>query len=208
MITAFAEAYSYKTKSKKATVLRGVIVPEISKLSKEQALKNVPVGSKDEGAPRVQKIKSGLLFKLTMGLGIFSIICTLAIPNPKHQTINDIQKIEEASFDEINTRNLAIILNNQNIDVGDQEEILEKEIQGKIVEWELEILVVANLPDHYKILTKPTSKYPGTLLTLYPQNSQQVTYMDNVVPGSRIRIKGKIAGILQGRIQINPTLLI
>ena len=187
---------------------KNVIMSKIYGLRKLRAFKNDSEKANDEDFSRTQKIKSGIFFKVTMGLGIFAIICTLAIPNPIDQKKNEIKKIVAASPDEINSRELATFLDNQNINVSSQEDILEKEIQGKIVEWELEILVVANLSDHYKILTKPTSKYPGTLLTLYPQNSQQVTYMDNVVPGSRIRIKGKIAGILQGRIQINPTLLI
>ena len=180
---------------------------ERSNLRKWSSFNNYHVRSSDEGSPRKPKIQSGIFFKLTMGFGVIAIIFTLAIPNPKDQTKNDIQKIASASLDGINASKLAIILNNQNTDVSNQEEILKKEIQGKIVEWELEILLVASLPDHYKIFTKPTSKYPGTLLTLYPQNNQQVTYIDNVSSGASIKVKGKIAGILKRRIQINPTLL-
>ena len=168
---------------------------------------NDPARFIEEASCRRKKIKSGLFFKLTISMGVLLIIGTLAIPALKEQT-NNLQNIAGASLDEINTREITAILNNQNIDVNNQEEILEKKIQGKIVGWELEILVVASLPDHYKILTKPTSKYPGTLLTLYPQNSQQVAYLDNVNPGTRIKIKGKIAGILQRRIIINPSLLL
>ena len=89
-----------------------------------------------------------------------------------------------------------------------QMQMIEKEIDGKIVEWILEILVVANLPDHQKILTKPTSTHPGTLLTLYTHNNQQKNYIANAKSGTRIKIKGKITGILQGRIKINPAILV
>ncbi len=181
---------------------------ERSHLKKWKKCDNDIARSNDEGFPRGQKIRSGSFFKLTIGVGLLAIICTFAIPNPKDQIKNDIQKIAGASLDEISASELAILLNNQNTEISNQAEINEKEIQGKIVEWELEILVVASLPDHYKILTKPTSKYPGTLLTLYPQNNQQMTYIDTVQPGTRIKIKGKIAGIIQGRIIINPALLL
>jgi len=177
-------------------------------LRKWKACDNDLSRSTDEDSPRGQKIKSGLFFKLTIGMGILAIICTFAIPNPKDHLKNDIQKITNASLDQVNATELATILNNQNANMSNQEEIKEKEIKGKIIEWDLEILVVAKLSDHYKILTKPTSYYPGTLLTLYPQNNQQMAYIENVKSGTRIKIKGKIAGILQGRIKINPALLI
>ena len=169
---------------------------------------NDPGKSTEKGSPRRQKIKSGLFFKLTIGIGLLAIICTLAIPSPKDQIKKNIQKISTAPLDQINTSELAIVLNNQNPDMSNLPEIKEKEIKGKIVEWELEVLIVASLPDHYKILTKPTSNLPGTLLTLYPQNGQQIKYIDNVKSGTIIKIKGKIEGILQGRIRINPAILI
>ncbi|MEJ2286974.1 MAG: hypothetical protein P8X85_25710 [Desulfobacterales bacterium] len=181
---------------------------ETSELNKLQTFNNYSEKPNDEGSPHTQKIKSGIFFKLTMGLGIFSIICTLAMPNPIDQTKNEIKKIAVASLDEINARKLATILDNQSINFRNQEDVLEKEIQGKIVEWEVEILVVASLSDHYKILTKASSIYPGALLTLYPQNIQQETYIDSVNPGTSIKVKGKISGVLQRRIQINPALII
>jgi hypothetical protein len=154
-----------------------------------------------------QKLKSGLFFKLTLGMGLLAIIGTLAIPIQENQ-LTDIEKVATAPLDLINTSELAIICNNQNAARDNRAKIKGKEIQGMIVEWELEVLIVASLPDHYKILTKPTSSLPGTLLTLYPQSSRQMTYIDSVKPGNRIKVKGKIQGILQGRIRINPALLI
>jgi hypothetical protein len=161
-----------------------------------------------EGTSRGQKIRSGLVFKLIIGIGLLAIIGTIAIPNPKDQLKDEIREIENSSPDRINSDQLAKILNNQNPALNDQTQTIASAIQGKIVEWELEILVVASLPDHFKILTKPTVNHPGTLLTLYPQNNPQIMYLKNVQPGTSIKIKGKIAGILQGRIRINPTLLI
>ena len=163
--------------------------------------------STDRDSPRRSKLKSGLLFKLIIGVGLLAIVCTFAIPNPKDHLKNEIHKIENASPDWISASELASLLNSQNQDMISQTQISEKEIEGKIVEWELEIMVVANLPDHYKILTKPTSTHPATLLTVYPQNSQQIKYITNVQPGTEIKIKGKIIGILQGRIKINPAIL-
>jgi len=179
---------------------------EISYLREYKSCDNGLARSADEDFYRREKTKSGIFFKLIIGMGLLAIIGTLAIPTLKEQ-VNDVQKIITAPIDPINATKLATILNNQNADMTNQSQTGDIEINGKIVEWELEILVVASLQDHYKILTMPTAKYPGTLLTLYPQNNQQMTYMETVQPGTRIKIKGKIEGIVQGRIIINPALL-
>ena len=164
-------------------------------------------GSSNTDRPHSQKSKSGIVFKLIIGVGLLAIICAVAMPNPNDQLKDEIQKIAEASSDFISGRELASLLNNQNQDMISQTQISEKGIEGKIVEWELEVMVVASLPDHYKILTKPTSTHPGTLLTLFPQNSAQIKYIANVQPGAEIKIKGKISGIRQGRVKINPAIL-
>ena len=158
-------------------------------------------------SPHSHKSKSGILFKLFIGVGLLAIICTVAIPNPKDQLKDEIRKIANASSDIISASELASLLNSHNQDMISQTQINEKEIEGKIVEWKLEVLVVASLPDHYKILTKPTSTHPGTLLTLYPQNSNQIKYIANAKPGTEIKIKGKISGIRQGRVKINPAII-
>ena len=183
-------------------------MPEIPGLSKGKTDNNELAFSTDRDTPRRPENKSGLLFKLIIGMGILAIICTIAIPNPKYQLKKDIRNIANASSDRISASELASLLNGQNQDMISQTQISEKEIEGKIVEWELEIMIVASLPDHYKILTKPNSAYPGTLLTLYPQNNQQKKDIANLQPGTEIKIKGKITGILQGRIKINPAILI
>ena len=152
-------------------------------------------------------MKSGLGIKLIIGMGLLAIMGTLLIPAPEN-LLTDIQKTATAPLDQINTSELAIICTNQDPALDNRIEMKKKEIQGKIVEWELEVLIVAALSDHYKILTKPTPNLPGTLLTLYPQNSHQRTYLNAVKPGSSIKVKGKIQGILKGRIRINPALLV
>jgi hypothetical protein len=154
-----------------------------------------------------KSLKSGLFFKLIIGIGLLAAAGTIAIPKPKDQLKVDIKKISRATADQVDAQKLARILKHQSTNLSLQEENLEKHLIGKIVDWELQVLVVATFPDHYDILTMPTSGYPGTLLTLYPQNSHQRTFIDNVKAGTKIKIKGKIAGIFQRRIQINPALL-
>ena len=180
---------------------------EKSYLSVGKAHGNEGSISNNVDAPGNPKKKSGIIFKMIIGIGIIAVLCTVAIPKPKDQLKKEIHKIAKASPDWVSASELASLLNSRNQNMISQTQISEKEIDGKIVEWELEILVVAILPDHYKILTKPTSTHPGALLTVYPQNSQQKKYIANVQSGTKIKIKGKIEGILQGRIRINPAIL-
>ena len=154
-----------------------------------------------------KNLNSGLLLKLIIGVGILAIISAFAIPIPKG-TMNDLQKIADAPIDQIDASELAWILNNRNANTNNPIEIMENEIAGKIVQWELEVFVVTRSPEYYKIVTKPTVDAPGALLTLYPQNNQQTIYLDNIRAGNKIIIKGKISGTQQGRIKINPAVII
>jgi hypothetical protein len=147
------------------------------------------------------------LLNLIIGIGILAIISAFAIPIPKGPR-NDLQKIVDAPIDQIDASELAWILNNRNANTNNPIEIMENEIAGKIVQWELEVFVVTRSSDHFKIVTKSNFDAPGALLTLYPQNNQQITNLDNISPGSTIKIKGKITGTQQNRIKINPAVII
>ena len=154
-----------------------------------------------------KNLNSGLLLKLIIGIGIFAIIGAFAIPIPKGLD-NKLQMIADAPVDQIDASELAWILKNRNANTNNPIESLGNGISGKIVQWELEVFVITRSSDYYKIVTKPSFDAPGTLLTLYPQNNQQTIYLDNIHPGNKIKIKGKISGTQQGRIKINPAVII
>ena len=150
---------------------------------------------------------SGLFLKIFIGIGILAIIGAYAIPLPRGP-MNDLQKIVDAPIDQIDASELAWILNNRNANTNNSIEFTESEIAGKIVQWELEVFVVTRSSDYFKIVTKPTFDSPGALLTLYPQDNQQRIYLDNIRPGNKIKIKGKIIGTQQSRIKINPAVIL
>ena len=154
-----------------------------------------------------KKPSSGLFLKLIIGIGFLGLISTFAIPTPKGQ-LRDLHKIMVAVVDPINAPELAKVFDKNNATMNSQIKDKEKEIKGKIIPWELEVFVVTRSSDYFKIVTKATSDAPGVLLTLYPQDDQQIMYLDNIKPGTSVKIKGKITGIQQGRIKINPAVLI
>ena len=150
---------------------------------------------------------SGMLLKLIIGIGILAIIGAFAFPMPKG-SMNDLQKIVDATADQVDASELAWILNSRDANTNNPIEPVVNEVKGKIVQWDMEVFVVSRSSDHYKIVTKATHSAPAALLTLYPLNNQQTSYLDNISPGSIIKIKGKIAGSQQGRIKINPAVII
>ena len=154
-----------------------------------------------------QKVQSGMLLMLIIGIGCLALAAAFAIPIGKNQS-KDLKMIEIAPVDHVNATELATLFNDKKLIVSPQVQDKAKEITGKIVQWELEVFVVTKSADCYQIVTKPTTSIPGTLLTVYPQYNQQQSYLDSIMPGFTIQIKGKIAGIQQGRIKINPALVI
>ena len=116
--------------------------------------------------------------------------------------------IEIASVDRVDAAELATLFNDRKLQMSQQAQKKAKEITGKIVQWDLEVFVVTKSAGCYQVVTKPSTSVPGTLLTVYPRNSQQQSYLDGIKPGFTIKIKGKISGIQQGRIKINPAFIL
>jgi len=154
-----------------------------------------------------KKVQSGLLLTLLIGMGCLSLVAAFAIPSNKGQQ-DDMKIIVEATLDQINTTELATIISNKksHSDPGVQNKF--EEITGKIVQWNLEVFVCTKAVDYYQMVTKPTANVPGTLLNVYPRNNQEKQYLENIKPGHLITIKGKISGVQQGRIKINPAIII
>ena len=153
-----------------------------------------------------QNMRTGLLLKLSIGIGALAVLCTFAIPvynNP----IKDRQRVLTQPVDPINASDLAKMFNKRHKPTNIQLENELKRIEGKVVQWQLPVFVVSSLPDYYSIVTKQNAEVPATLLTVYPSNDREKEYLESIKPGTTITIKGKIAGTLKGRIKINPAFL-
>jgi hypothetical protein len=154
-----------------------------------------------------KKVQSGMLLMLIIGIGCLALAAAFAIPISKKQP-DDMKMIAIAPVDQVDTVELATLFNDRKVQITPRAQRKAREITGKVVQWELEVFVVTKSADCYQVLTKPTKSAPGTLLTVYPRSSQQQSYLDSIKPGITIPIKGKIAGIRQGRIKINPAFLL
>ena len=154
-----------------------------------------------------KKVQSGTLLMLIVGLGCLAMVAALALPVNEGQS-DDMKLISEALVDQINAAELATVLGNKNSLNDPETRNKVKEITGKIVQWDLEVFVSTQTADYYQMVTTPTAGVPGTLLKIYPQDNQQKNYLESIKPGNTIKIKGKISGLQQGRIKIDPAIII
>jgi hypothetical protein len=154
-----------------------------------------------------KKVQSSMLLMLIIGIGCLALAAAFAIPISKKQP-DAVKMITIAPVDRVDTAELAALFNDRKLQATPRVQGKVREITGKIVQWELEVFVATKSADCYQVVTKPTKTVPGTLLTVYPRNSQQKSYLESIRPGSTIQIKGKIAGIQQGRIKINPACIL
>jgi len=154
-----------------------------------------------------KKVQSGTLLMLIVGLGCLAMVAALALPVNEGQS-DDMKLISEALVDQINAAELATVLGNKNSLNDPETRNKVKEITGKIVQWDLEVFVSTQTADYYQMVTTPTAGVPGTLLKVYPQDNQQKNYLKSIKPGNTIKIKGKISGLQQGRIKIDPAIII
>ena len=150
---------------------------------------------------------NGMFLKVIIGLGAIALICTLALPVQKDK-MKSFKSVLNAPVDKMDVSGLIEILNNPSGNTYQQIKSKEKEITGKIVQWQVEAIVVTEFPDHCLIVTKPSPIVPGALLTIYPQDEQQKRYLTSINAGTTLTIKGKITGVLKGRVKINPACLL
>lgn len=154
-----------------------------------------------------QKVQSGKLLMVIIGLGCLALAAAFAIPAGKDQP-DDMKIVAISPAERLDTAELASLFNDRKMQASPRVQAKAREITGKIIQWELEVLASTKSADCYQILTKPTKSAPGTLLTLFPRDRQQQGYLDSLRAGLTIRIKGRIAGYQQGRLKINPALLL
>jgi hypothetical protein len=154
-----------------------------------------------------KKVQSGRVLMLIIGLGCLGLVATFAIPTNTGR-LDSMKLIADAAVDQINTAELAAVFNNKQSPNDPATQNKVKEITGKIVQWDLEVFVSTKSVDSYQMVTKSTAAVPGTLVRLYPRNSQEKQYLETIKPGDQITIKGRISGFQQGRLKIDPAVVI
>lgn len=154
-----------------------------------------------------KKVQSGMLLMLIIGIGCLAVVAALAIPVGSERP-DDAARIASAAIDPVDAAELAGLFKNKNSQNDPRAQNKAQQITGKIVQWDLEVIVCTPSAAGYQMVTKATAGVPGTLLKVLPRNNRQRDYLETLKPGNTIQIKGKISGVQQGRIKIDPALLI
>jgi len=90
---------------------------------------------------------------------------------------------------------------------GLQRENKEKELEGKIVQWNLEVYEVNQRGDKYRIQFSG-DKTVGAFATITPQDAQQKDYIASLQTGAMLTIKGKIDGTTMRNIDLDPAIIV
>ena len=154
-----------------------------------------------------KKVHPGRFLMILIGVGCLALAAAFAIPVDIGLS-DDKEKITSAAVDPVKSDELAGVFKNKNSQYDSRAQKKAKEITGKIIQWDVEVFVCTPSAGYYQMVTKSTASAPGTLMKIYPRSQQQKNYLENIEPGSRIKIKGKISGMQQGRLKIDPALII
>ena len=161
-----------------------------------------PVISEDKNCPYCgSPVKRDFLPKIIIGLFLLILLSALAFPT-KDKLEKERKKIVSAETATVNLGNWAKNLDNK--------ALLNKigELEGKIVELQLQVFVATYLSDYFGIVTIPSDGIPGTYLMLYPKDKTEIAFLKKIKAGQTIKIRGKVKGTYLKRIKIEPAFLI
>lgn len=154
-----------------------------------------------------KKNQSGMMLISIVAIGCLALAAAFAIPVDKGPS-TDMEKIISAPLDRVDESQLAALLKGKKS--PNDPHIIKRahELSGKVVQWELEVFVSTKSTAGYQMITKPSSRVPGTLIMVYPRNDKQKNYFENIKPGDRIQVKGIISGIQGGRVKMDPAMIL
>jgi hypothetical protein len=159
-----------------------------------------------------KKLKTGLFVKIVLALIAFGVLVAIFGPSDEQKaqklsaTLDSIEKSEAANISPSGQISEIFSIGSENTDI--QRENMEKEINGKIVQWTLPVYEVKKREENiYRITTSGTG-YVGTFVTLHARNSQESSYIESLKTGSMFSFKGKIDGTTMRNIDIDPAVLV
>ncbi len=154
-----------------------------------------------------KKEQSNKFLMVIIGIGCLALAAAFAIPVDNGRS-DDKEKISTAAVDPLNVVELAGMFKGKNSQKDSRAQNKAKEITGKIIQWDAEVFVCTQSAGYYQLVTMSTASAPGALLKIYPRDNQQKTYLEDIKPGQMIKVKGKISGMQQGRLKIDPATII
>jgi len=158
-----------------------------------------------------KKLKMGLFLKLIIAGLIAAVLAAVFGPSKEEQAqqlADKLQSIQEASADNLSPRGELAALYKYGSDYTDlQRDDKEKELKGKIVEWNLPVYEVSKSRDTYRIQTNNKGGYVGTFTYINVRSDDEESYIKQLKTGDMVHIKGKITDITGRNINIKDAIL-
>ncbi len=118
-----------------------------------------------------------------------------------------LEDLEKSAVDPLQPRELIPVLNRDYPPGDPQVNELEKNIQGKIVQWEVKVFEVTDDQNYHTIHIYPDQEMVGAIVLVYPRTPQELKDLDSLKEGDRLKIKGQIQKLSYGKVRINPAIL-
>ncbi len=95
-----------------------------------------------------------------------------------------------------------------------QRDKIVKDIKGETVQWTLPVYDVRKVGTSYRIQTEArfaiggATPMVGAIVTIYPRNKEETSYIENLKTGDWFQFKGVINGTSMRHIDVRPAILI
>lgn len=156
------------------------------------------------------KLKMGLMTKLAIFIAAVAAIGAVTAPS-KDEFSKTLQKIASAPAANLSaTGELASLLQLGSDGTSVQRDEKEKEIKGKIVDWELPVYnvrVADEKKKSYRIQTKTQTGLVSAFATVYARSPEDEAVLKGLKTGDMIRFKGQIKGITMRSVDVDPAVI-
>lgn len=149
------------------------------------------------------RLKMRFITKALIGIGVLAALAVAGMPS-KDQIQAKLQEIEKAQPSDLSAhRELVQIFGFISKRTDIQRENKEKEIKGKIVEWELPVYEVKKTSENvYRVQTSASPARVGTFVNLHARNDDEARKIEALTTGDYVKFKGQIEGVSLRNIDI------
>lgn len=150
-----------------------------------------------------------ILLKVFLGTILIVAVILMVRSNGEREMVRStiLKNIENAAVSQIQIEDLVKSLDLSN-SIDAQAKQKEAEVQGKIIQWVLEADEIIEKETFYRINMRLEKQKIGIVIFIYPSDPQDHHFMRTLKAGGKIKIKGMIKRVSNGKIRINPAILL
>ena len=155
----------------------------------------------------------GFFKKALIVLVIFIAIAVAVAPSSDEQNqalANEIDAISNAQLaNDISPAELQKMFSIGSEYTDVQRDNKEKEIIGKVVEWDLEVYEVNKRGENeYRVQTSSGQSAPGAFISLYTRSPAEAQQIEGLKTGDMVKFRGQIGGTTMRNIDFDKAVLV